>query len=68
MTRSFQRCIQQHMELRLYPSLEIDFGRNYQIQSNKQAHLLFSKAIFNVGRARTATVDFAKYIYNRLGI
>ena len=30
-TRSFQKCIQQHMELRLYPSLEIDFGRLYQI-------------------------------------
>ena len=33
----------------------------------QQAHFLFSKAILNVGRARTATVDFAKYIYHRLG-
>ena len=24
------KCIQQHMELGLYPSLEIDFGRLYQ--------------------------------------
>ena len=53
------------MELRLYPSLEIDFGRLYH--TNKQAHFLFSKAILNVGRARTATVDFAKYIYHRFG-
>ena len=44
------------MELRLYPSLDVDFGRLYQISSNKQAHLLFSKAILNVGRVRTATV------------
>ena len=31
------------------------------------AHFLFSKAILNAGRARTATEDFAKYIYHRLG-
>ena len=49
----------------MYPSLEIDFGRLYQIKSNKQAHFLFSKAILNVERARTATADFAKY--HRLG-
>ena len=36
---------------------------------NKQAHFLFSTAILNVERVRTATVDFAKYIYiyHRLG-
>ena len=34
----------------------------------KQASTLsIFKAILNVGRARTATVDFAKYIYHRLG-
>ena len=59
MNYCFQRVV--------YPSLEIDFGRLYQIESNKQAHFLFSKAILNVGRVRTATVDFAKYIYHRLG-
>ena len=67
MTRSFQKCIQQHMELRLYPSLVIGFGQLYQIYSNKQAHFLFLKTILNVGRAIAATVDFAKYIYHRLG-
>ena len=29
--------------------------------------LNISKAISNVGRARTATLDFAKYMYHRLG-
>ena len=38
-----------------------------KVQSNKQAHFLFSKAMLNIGVARTATVDFAKYIYHRLG-
>ena len=65
-TRNFQKCTQQHMELRLYPSLEIGFGQLYQIYSNKQAHFLFSTTILNVGRARAATVDFAKYLYHRL--
>ena len=62
------KCIQQHMELRLYPSLVIGFGQLYQIYSNKPAHFLFSNTILNVGRARAAIVDFAKYIYHRLGI
>ena len=62
-----QKCIQQHMELRIYPILEIGFGQLYQIYSNKQAHFLFSKPIFNVARARAATVDLAKYICHRLG-
>ena len=66
-TLSFQKCIQQHMELRLYPSLVIGFGQLCQIYSNKPAHFLFSKTILNIGRARAATVDFAKYIYDRLG-
>jgi len=39
------------------------YGRLYQISSNKKAHFLFSKAILNVGRAKTATVDFATCIY-----
>ena len=56
------------MELRLHLSLEIDFGRIYQIQSNKQAHFIFLKNRFNVGGARTATVGFAKYMYRRSGI
>ena len=60
-------CIQQHMELRLYPSLETGFGQLCQRYSNKPAHFLFSKTILNVGRARAAIVDFAKYIYHRLG-
>ena len=30
-------------------------------------HFLFSKAILNVRRARTATADFANYLYHRLG-
>ena len=55
------------MELRLYPSLVIGFGQLYQIYSNKPAHFLFSKTILIVGRARAVIVDFAKYIYHRLG-
>ena len=55
-------CIQQHMELRLYPSLEKYFGRLYQKYSNKQAHFLFSNTILNAGRVKNATVDFAKHI------
>ena len=42
-------------------------NRLEQIYSNKQAHFLFSKTILKVGRARAATVDFAKYMYHRLG-
>ena len=45
----------------------IGFGQLYLIYSNKPAHFLFSKTILHVGRARAATVDFAKYIYHRLG-
>ena len=59
--------VQQHMALRLYPSMEIDFGRLYQIFSNKQARFLLLNAILNAGRARAATVDSAKHIYRRLG-
>ena len=36
-------------------------------QGLQQAHFLSLKAILNVGRARTATVDFTKHVYRRLG-
>ena len=43
------------------------FRYSFESKANKQAHFLFSKAILNVGRARIATLDFAKYIYHMLG-
>ena len=62
---SFRACVRSFCSV--YLSFVIGFGQLCQIYSNKPPNFMFSKTILNVGRARAAIVDFAKYIYHRLG-